>query len=669
MGGCAASRDGGDVTGSTKHEGSSQVPAGKTKWKVIPDLQHMGETFIADGTIASPPAGGDLKMDVVELRALLEDPIGLKYIGSFARKIFTQESFFAWVDIQEYKSIPTEDYRRCKANHIYKKYIAEGVVLQVAGLPIEEQHTISETLEGAKGDKSLITSALFDQLQKVSFDTIYRNTFIPFKLDESYNEMRKQMKSTYNAVTVDDFEYMDRIGQGGFGRVVHVKKKSTGMHYAMKLQLKTAMLDNYSDDTSRIDHERRVLSALHHPFIVGMDYAFQTESLAIMLLGLVTGGDLQEALHQSKHNRLDERRVVFYTAEIILALQHLHDLGLMYRDLKPCNVLLCDDGHIKLADMGGVAEYADGTVLDNPNGNSKKIIEAAEIGETRGSKAEGDAAEKSTELKNVHRRRSIMGTHGYMAPEMVILLSQPRAVRVGYTKAVDYWSLGITVYKLLTGTRPFDRRSFDEFMNDSKCKMGEGFEKYQELLEKVEFPSFMSPQACDVVRGLLHGTEEQRLGCSPELLEKLKGHKFFESIEWEVLGQRHMIPPYIPNVQKPSETPFFPNFQSLMMDYALCEELDPGFEDGYDWNQTPTPEDDKHFGNWDFVSMHTLRIEMGIANVMESYDKNFKVQQMLGGQDDAAAAAKEAKPSGVFSLRAGKIMRPSLPHWGGGNNK
>jgi serine/threonine protein kinase len=87
---------------------------------------------------------------------------------------------------------------------------------------------------------------------------------------------------------------------------------------------------------------RRVLAATHHPFIVGMNYAFQTDALAVLVLDLVTGGDLQQAMNESRGRRLDERRVQFYTAEIILALNHLHDLGLMYRDLKPCNVLLCE---------------------------------------------------------------------------------------------------------------------------------------------------------------------------------------------------------------------------------------------------------------------------------------------------------------------------------------
>jgi serine/threonine protein kinase len=125
----------------------------------------------------------------------------------------------------------------------------------------------------------------------------------------------------------------------------------------MKTQLKSALVETYSDNPSRLDSEKTVFAVCHHPFIIDMDYAFQTEGHAILVLGLATAGDLQEAIDNAPENRLEENRVVFYAAEIALALAHLHDLHLMYRDLKPCNVLLNEDGNIKLADMGGVADF------------------------------------------------------------------------------------------------------------------------------------------------------------------------------------------------------------------------------------------------------------------------------------------------------------------------
>ncbi|CAM9358055.1 unnamed protein product, partial [Pylaiella littoralis] len=545
-----------------------------------------------------------------EMRAMLEDPIGQKYIGEFAKKVMTQESFYAWVDIQEFRSIPTADYRRGKSMHIYQKYIRDGAVLQQVGsISAEERAKIKDMIDTGMKDNIGISTDMFDVVQKALFKEMFYNTFQRFAISPEYAQMHAHIKNAYNKVCPDDFLYIERIGEGGFGRVVHVKKKTTQSHYAMKIQLKTALLDTFNDDPTRIDHERRVLSVTHHPFIVGMDYAFQTPELGIMCLELVTGGDLQEAIDSAPGGKLDEARVQFYAAEIILALVHLHDLGLMYRDLKPCNVLLNLDGHIKLADMGGVAEFAEGTCLQTSK--EKSQFSATEIGSLPEKQSTDDGPRP---LNKKHRRRSIMGTQGYMAPEMVILPNQPRSVRVGYSNAVDYWSLGVTVFKLLTGSRPFDRRRFQAF----------------ELLSTIVWPRYVSPQTKSVICGLLAGKEAERLGGTPEKLIALKEHVFFEGIDWLRLSQRHVIPPYIPKVPQLREEPMYQKFDHLMQDFYAQQELESATKDTYDWFVAPTDEDQTFFNSWDFVSMHTLKIELGISSEMAVHDQSFKVRQILG---------------------------------------
>mmetsp|Transcript_28012 Transcript_28012/g.63443 ORF Transcript_28012/g.63443 Transcript_28012/m.63443 type:complete len:305 (-) Transcript_28012:178-1092(-) len=130
----------------------------------------------------------------------------------------------------------------------------------------------------------------------------------------------------------------------------------------MKLQTKKGLLECFQDDPWRADFEKQAFASCQHPFIVNLDYAFQTDSLAIMVLGLATAGDLQKALNKSAEERLSEDRVRFYVAEMVLALSYLHQMGLMYRDLKPNNVLLNDDGHIQLVDLGGVADESGSTL-------------------------------------------------------------------------------------------------------------------------------------------------------------------------------------------------------------------------------------------------------------------------------------------------------------------
>ena len=183
-----------------------------------------------------------------------------------------------------------------------------------------------------------------------------------------------------------------------------------------------------------------------------------------MVLGLAEAGDLQRALDLSDSKGIDELRVQFYAAEIILALNHLHTMGLMYRDLKPNNVILCENGHILLADLGGVVDQT-GRVLSNQQ------LDSASIDMPLFTRKYGHGIIPTLEEKEVEpdegqpkRRLSIMGTVGYMAPEMVIIMRQPSHEKVGYTKAVDYWSLGVTLFKLLTGSKPFSDKNLNGFI-------------------------------------------------------------------------------------------------------------------------------------------------------------------------------------------------------------
>ncbi|CAM9706903.1 unnamed protein product [Heterosigma akashiwo] len=214
---------------------------------------------------------------------------------------------------------------------------------------------------------------------------------------------------------------MELLGAGAFGRVVHVRKKSTGNHYAMKIQIKRDLVANFRDDLTKLENEKTVFAACNHPFILDMHYAFQTELYCVLVLRLVTAGNLQDAIDESALGRLGEEQARFYTAEVALALFHLHDMGLMYRDLKPRNVLLNQDGHVLLADMGGVGDFA-GSVFS-------KTLKKANTKLTTSSKG----------LSTNWRRISIIGTKGYMAPEVVKLMSPADGPRKGTPRP---WTTG-----------------------------------------------------------------------------------------------------------------------------------------------------------------------------------------------------------------------------------
>lgn len=214
--------------------------------------------------------------------------------------------------------------------------------------------------------------------------------FLPFKKTASYVDLRKgaplviadkvfHSKNTfvglnekYNKIRLKDFDLFGMLGEGSFGIVVKCRKKTTGKMYAMKIMEKRSLLECAGWDRASIDTEVRALSALRHPLIIGMDYSFQTERFAMIAMELASGGTLRSISKAMQGQVLPEGYLRFYAAEIIVALHYLHCVGMIYRDMKPANVLVDETGHIKLADLGGVLDHSQGTSLQpiSANGNA-----------------------------------------------------------------------------------------------------------------------------------------------------------------------------------------------------------------------------------------------------------------------------------------------------------
>lgn len=573
------------------------------RWKVQPTIQEAREKYEADGTVAK---GSDA--DHVQLRLLLEEPVGQNYIGAYARELKSQELFMFWIDVQEFKNIPTDNYRRSKGLHIYNKYIKTGAVLQLGYIESTDDEFYASEFAKSKLEPSIITKDFFTKLQSKCFQEMYSNVYSRFKSSPKFDEMQSEIKKTYNKVGMEDFDIFEKIGEGGFGLVVHCRKKSTGRHYAIKIQTKKALLECFADDPSRVTYESSAFVKCQHPFIINMDYAFQTETLACMVLGLATAGDLDRALAHSPDRRLSEERVKFYTAEIVLALSHLHGLGLMYRDMKPSNILLNYDGHVQLADLGGVI-----------NSKGKNILGGGEYIPFFSPTVEEAPTEPSG------KRMSIMGTFGYMAPEIVALMNQNPNEVGGYSKTVDWWSLGCTVYKMLTGSKPFDvEHAITEFFEMQTSFFTEDksayTDEYMKLFQGVEIPPYVSAEAGDLVTSFLNVLEPYRLGSGPNGIKNIKSHPFFAQIDWDKLEQKHHIPPFIPKVGRLKERALYQTCDSMLESYRKKEWLDGKI----------SLEDQKHFQSWDYICPSTVKMEFGIANEMDQYDSNFKIRQLLG---------------------------------------
>ncbi|XP_039867194.1 ribosomal protein S6 kinase alpha-2 isoform X1 [Simochromis diagramma] len=306
------------------------------------------------------------------------------------------------------------------------------------------------------------------------------------------------------------FQLLKVLGQGSYGKVFLVRKirgVDRGQLYAMKV-LKKATLK--VRDRVRSKMERDILAEVNHPFIVKLHYAFQTEGKLYLILDFLRGGDLFTRL--SKEVMFTEEDVKFYLAELALALDHLHSLGIIYRDLKPENILLDEEGHIKITDFG----------------LSKEAID------------------------HDKRAYSFCGTIEYMAPEVVN--------RRGHTQSADWWSFGVLMFEMLTGSLPFQGKDRKETMAlILKAKLG--------------MPQFLSPEVQSLLRALFKRNPANRLGAGPDGVEEIKRHRFFASIDWNKLYKKEVRPPFKPTVGRPEDTFHFdPEFTSRTPT-ALCRRL------------------------------------------------------------------------------------------------
>lgn len=284
--------------------------------------------------------------------------------------------------------------------------------------------------------------------------------------------------------SLDDFEKVKVIGKGSFGKVMLVQDKKTKMLYAMKMLRKDHIVKR-----NQVEHtkaERVVLEKAQHPFIVNLVYAFQTPKKLHFILEFAEGGEL--FFHLSRAGRFSEGRSRFYSSEILLAIGYLHSLNIIYRDLKPENVLLDGDGHAKLTDFG----------------LSKEGIE-----------------------DNLSAK-TMCGTPEYLAPEILD--------KKGHGKAVDWYSLGAITFEMLTGLPPYYSRNREQLFKN--IRSGD-----------LKYPSSVTPDAKALLQGMLDRNPDKRYGGGPEGQAEVQRQPFYASIDFALLYQRKITPPFKPETQ------------------------------------------------------------------------------------------------------------------------
>lgn len=345
---------------------------------------------------------------------------------------------------------------------------------------------------------------------------------------------------TVRKMNVNDFETLTIIGRGAFGEVRVCRKKDDKKIYAMKIMKKSEMLKK--NQVQHIRAERDVLALADNPWVVKLHYSFQDDLCLYLVMEYLPGGDLMTIL--MKYDILTEEQTRFYIAETALAIWSVHQLNYVHRDLKPDNILIDREGHIRLSDFGlcKAFESAPAPYLEQYKAEASKNPSAA---------AAEPAASSSAATKQQHRSRklaySTVGTPDYIAPEVF--------AQTGYGQECDWWSLGVIMYECLVGYPPF-------YAEDpmSTCRKIVNWKKTLVFPDEAK----LGADAKDLI---------QRMVCDSTkrlTFDAIKSHPFFKGLNWD--NVRRMKAPIVPNVTSELDTQNFDKFEDLTDEQLAAEE-------------------------------------------------------------------------------------------------
>ena len=319
-------------------------------------------------------------------------------------------------------------------------------------------------------------------------------------------DLRKKLKKQ----TIRDYESIKIIGRGAFGEVHVCRVINTGEIVAIKKIRKEVLIKK--NQIIHIRNEQLFMSKVKSPWIVELKASFQEDDFLYLVMEFVPGGDFMNLL--MKKDKLTEEEAKFYTAELILAVESIHKLDCIHRDIKPDNILIDKDGHIKLSDFG-LAKVSDKLYEQGsnktPNFNPKKMTH--------------------------QKLYSCVGTAFYVAPEVL--------KKKGYSQEIDWWSVGVIFYEMLVGYAPFCAEDNQEVFNRI-------INIYFQIPDDVK----LSKEAKDLINKML-SDPNKRLGKNGA--QEIKSHPFFKGIDWDNI-RNTMKPPFIPDLKNDYDTSYFDTF-------------------------------------------------------------------------------------------------------------
>jgi len=318
--------------------------------------------------------------------------------------------------------------------------------------------------------------------------------------EERYNENQK------NNGNINDFRIAKTLGSGSFGRVVLVKHNPTGDYYAMKVLIKEKIIK-----MRQVDHtlaEKRILFSINFPFLVRLRFHFKDNSNLYLVLDFEQGGEM--FTHLRKQKKFSEVQARFYCAQVVMAFEYLHYLEIVYRDLKPENMLLAMDGYCKVTDLGF----------------AKKL------------------------QKEHPRTYTLCGTPEYLAPEVIR--------NRGYGKSVDWWTVGVLIFEMTAGNVPF-------YSKDQQ-------HMYRKIIQgHLYLPSHFTPELKDLCTNILQVDTSKRYGCLRHGVKDIKQHPWFQTIKWQQLYEKQMKAPWVPETRGVGDASYFHNQREEKLHVSITE--------------------------------------------------------------------------------------------------
>ena len=333
------------------------------------------------------------------------------------------------------------------------------------------------------------------------------------KILEELHQESEELRKTRQKQTIRDYESLTVIGRGAFGEVHVCRVIKTGEIVAIK-KIKKDLLAK-KNQIIHVRNEQLFMSKVKSPWIVDLKASFQEDDFLYLVMEFLPGGDFMNLLIEK--DKLTEEEAKFYIAELIMAVESIHKLDCIHRDIKPDNILIDKNGHIKLSDFGlaKVSDklYEQNTVKDE-NFNPKKMT---------------------------HKKLySCVGTAYYVAPEVLN--------KKGYGQEIDWWSVGVIFFEMLVGYAPFCAQETQEV-----CFKILNWEKYLQVPPEIK----LSNEANDLIKRMI-SDPTKRLGKNGA--DEIKAHPFFKGVDWDHIRET-MKPPFVPEIKNDYDTKYFETFE------------------------------------------------------------------------------------------------------------